>query len=510
MGVRKSRGVASKWKRYQALLVSFCDFGDFVVAEDGAEFFAEGFSAGEAFAVGHEAGAHGHHGVAFVAVAVGVDGKAAVSENEGPAFLESGRGEKFAGFEVVLDFAEDPGVLYGGATDHGAVDGSGFLAVFEGFGGGDVAVSDDWDGDGLGALVDDIPVGFAAVGLGASSPVDGDGLDAAIFEKVADFGGVDGIGIPTDADFSGDGNLISDGLDDFCGGVGEEGAVAKEGGTAVFGDDFVDWAAEVEVDEVGLFPIDNFFCGFAHAGAIGSKELDSDGALFVGEGGVFSGALVGLDDAFGGDKLGDHDIGSEFLTESAESDVGDAGHGGEVEGESVLEPREHCAGEGEGGRRGGWEYLLDGVGLVVDAVAGLFESQGGGSDHAGFVSEASGEDLEMVFKGSAELVVEVGGEGTKKDGSGVGDSTADDDGFGIEKVAAVHDRAGEFGGKVIPDLQGDFVAFRSGFGELGWSAFFEGFFLSSFLVEFLAIGGDFAIAEIVFEGAEVSVGTFAA
>ncbi len=110
----------------------------------------------------------------------------------------------------------------------------------------------------------------------------------------------------------------------------------------MFGDDLVVGAAEVDVDEVVLLPVDDFARGLAHAGSIGAAELDAEGALGVVEVGVVSGTVVTLEDSFGRDELGDHDIGTEFLAEGAEHDIRDAGHGSQVEREEVvMEPGKH-------------------------------------------------------------------------------------------------------------------------------------------------------------------------
>jgi len=51
--------------------------------------------------------------------------------------------------------------------------------------------------------------------------------------------------------------------------------------------------------------------------------LDADGALPVFKFGVFAGAFVLADDALGGDKFGDHDVGAELFADGTEGDIGD-------------------------------------------------------------------------------------------------------------------------------------------------------------------------------------------
>lgn len=264
-----------------------------------------------------------------------------MTEDKTPAFINGGFGRQFAVCEIVFCLGENPGVLHGGPPDHDTGDGGGLFSFFENLGRIDVAVSDDRDRDMAGAFIDDVPVGLAPIGLGAGAAMNSDSLNSTIFEEVADFGGIDGLLVPSDTDFSGDGDLVADGLDDFTRGIGEERAVPKERRTTISGDDFVDGAAEVEIDKVGLFPVDDFLGGFSHPLAIGTKQLDAYRALFVGKGGVSAGAVIRLKNAFGRDEFGHHDIGSELLAEGAESDIGHACHRCQVNRKLVFKPREH-------------------------------------------------------------------------------------------------------------------------------------------------------------------------
>ncbi len=334
-------------------------------AADGGELVAQEFAGGQAAGVVHEAGAHGADDFEFAATSGVGDGEDAVATHEGEScFGGHGIGLN-AVVEVVTGFLEDPGIGHGGAADHDAANAGLGATDFDVGSGGDVAIADDRDGDGVGDLADDVPVGEAGVALGAGSAVDGDGGHAAVLKAGGDFEGVDLGGVPADADFGGDGDASgADGVGDTAGDAFEEGAVAEEGGATVFGDDFVDGAAEVDVDEVGLFAVDDFAGGFAHAFAIGAEELDADGALGLIKLGVVAGAFVGLEDAFGGDEFGDHDIGAEFFAEATKDLVRHACHGGEVEREGVVvEPGEHGGpslqqDQGRGkGERGSGEWL---------------------------------------------------------------------------------------------------------------------------------------------------------
>ena len=116
--------------------------------------------------------------------------------------------------EVVFGLLKDPGIRHRGAANHHAAHGGAGFAHFDIDAAGEVAVADDGDLHGLGAFADDIPVGEAGVALGAGAAMDGDGLDAAILQQPADVGGIDGGGVPADADLGGDGHAVSDAPDD--------------------------------------------------------------------------------------------------------------------------------------------------------------------------------------------------------------------------------------------------------------------------------------------------------
>src|SRR5690606_1698566 len=128
-----------------------------------------------------------------------------------------------------------------------------------------------------GAGVDDLPVRLARVTLGTGAAVDGDGFHAAVLEDAADLDGVDGPVVPADADLGGHGDPVADGIPHPGGHGGKGRAVLQQRGAAVLGDDLVDRAAEVDVDEIGAFPVDDLAGGFAHPLAVAAEELDAHG-----------------------------------------------------------------------------------------------------------------------------------------------------------------------------------------------------------------------------------------
>jgi hypothetical protein len=141
--------------------------------------------------------------------------------------------------------------------------------------------------------------------------MNGNGLDAAVLKDTSDIDGIDVLRVPADAHFCCDGN--GNGFDDSAGDAGEQWAIAEQGGTAIFRDDLVHWAAKVDVDEVRLLPVDDLLCRLAHSSSIRPKELNTDRVLRLIEVGVVLRAVIALEDALSRDELRDHDVGAQFF-----------------------------------------------------------------------------------------------------------------------------------------------------------------------------------------------------
>ena len=245
--------------------------------------------------------------------------------------------------EVVLCFAKDPRIAHRCATDHDAAHRRALHAAFDVGAAGDVTIADHGDADRAGAFVDHVPVGFAAVALRACPAVDRDRLDPATLEDLADLDRVDRLFVPADADLRGDWDDVTDSLDDVLRDACQCGAIFEQRRAAVFGDHLVDWAAEVDVDEVRLFPVDDLLRRLRHADAVAAENLNADRSLAVVELGVFLRAVVLPDDALGRDELGDHYVGAEFFAERSKNHVGNTGHRGQVDREvSIFKPGEHA------------------------------------------------------------------------------------------------------------------------------------------------------------------------
>ena len=201
------------------------------------------------------------------------------------------------------DFLEKPRAGHGGAADHEAGNCGAVPALNRRGGGVDVAVADHRNPHRLGHRGDDVPVGLPGVSLGAGAAVHGEAADAGIFEASGIVRRIDRLFVPAGADFGRDGQR-RDGADDGGGDGGEEGAVAEEGGSAVFANHLVDRAAEVEVDEVGLFPINDRSGAPRELFGFTAEELDSERMLFGGGVDELFGALVAVQDTLGRDKFG--------------------------------------------------------------------------------------------------------------------------------------------------------------------------------------------------------------
>lgn len=315
------------------------------------ELAAQFFGARNIFGEGLEAWAHPIDGIPWILIAVAEE-ILAVAEHDLPPFVEGRRRDCLAGAQGVLDFAEEERIPEGGAADHEAADGVGLAETEDIACPGDAAIADDGNGEGLGDGEDGIPIGLAAVALFLGTAMDGEGFDACFEQALGNLYGIDGCGIPADADFGGDGNAPADALDGSGGDILKELRLAQEGGTGAIVDDLGGGAAVVDIDKIRLEAIGDAVGGLGDFVGVAAEQLDSHGALGVGkiDGPVGIGLAAGIEEFFGADEFGDHDIGPVFLAELAEGAVGEAGHGGEVEGRIGSVQKRQAPLEGAGGR----------------------------------------------------------------------------------------------------------------------------------------------------------------
>ena len=96
-------------------------------------------------------------------------------------------------------------------------------------------------------------------------------------------------------------------------------AIAQQRTATVLADHFVDRAAEVQVDEIRLHPVDHRARGFRQAGGFTTEKLDAQRTFQrVVERNVFLRAFVAVQDAIGGDEFGREHIRALLLAKLAE------------------------------------------------------------------------------------------------------------------------------------------------------------------------------------------------
>lgn len=171
------------------------------------------FAAGNVFDVGEQFGSHSSHRRGFVAVVPARDGHVRVAKDELKPLLDRRFFGDFSCAKVFFRLAKDPGGGHSCPPYHESGDGGVFSACFDIFRGGDVSVADDRDVQRLGAGVNNAPIRFPSVLLGAGSSVDGEGLYACVLKPLPGFQGADVFSIPTDAYFGGDRTIISQNVD---------------------------------------------------------------------------------------------------------------------------------------------------------------------------------------------------------------------------------------------------------------------------------------------------------
>lgn len=158
----------------------------------------------------------------------------------------------------------------------------------------------------------------------------GDCLNTYVLHALYHFFDIAGVVVPAEAGF--DGDRQAGGADTGFGEAYHEIEILKYGGAGAFANHFFYRATEVDIQEIGLCGVDDAG-GECHCVFIAAEDLDADGALVV-EYIEFLAALDGIaDEAFGGDELGVHEIGTVLLADRAEGRVAHVFHGGEEEGE---------------------------------------------------------------------------------------------------------------------------------------------------------------------------------
>lgn len=157
-----------------------------------------------------------------------------------------------------------------------------------------------------------------------------------------------------------------------------------------------------------------------------------------------------------------------------------------------------------GGSSVGAESGVGGEGI------GFFQCHQGGSDDAGFVAELGRQELEILVMNDKELFLEALTEWLEEEFACFCHATADDEGIRYEGVGHVHNQAPEHPGVVVPESECDGIALLRVLGEAGGGAVVEFLFTSGGFVAEASFQGEFVIADIVFDSAEIAEVTFSA
>jgi hypothetical protein len=258
------------------IFVPGADLRKFGQGLDGPEATAKLPTGMQPARVGHEARAHGVH--AFFGFAPAQEFLAAVVFDQIPTIGQSRCGWRVLAAEGGFDLLENPRGGHGGAPDHETGNGRLIPALQGDVGRTNIAVPDHGNLHGRGHGGDDLPIGLPGITLGPGAAVHGEALDPGVLEVACVVRRIDRLRVPAGADFRRD-RQRRDGPNDGRGNGGQQGAVAQEGAAAVFANDFVDGTTEVDVDEVGLFPVND---GGGAAGQLlrfRAEELDTERAF---------------------------------------------------------------------------------------------------------------------------------------------------------------------------------------------------------------------------------------
>ena len=91
-------------------------------------------------------------------------------------------------------------------------------------------------------------------------------------------------------------------------------------------DHLIDRATKVDIDEIGVHPLDDLLGGFGQSLRIPAEELYSDRSFPLGECDIPPSSGIAMHDAVGRDKFRGQDIGPFFPADPAKNRVGHPGH----------------------------------------------------------------------------------------------------------------------------------------------------------------------------------------
>ena len=171
-------------------------------------------------------------------------------------------------------------------------------------------------------LADESPVSLAPVHLLPGSAVYGQGLDATVLQPLGQFHYDLGTFIPAQTGL--DGNGLTDSLHDCLGNGHHLVWLTHHAGTCSPAGYLVDWASEIDVNDVAAVAAGNLGSLVGHLGGIYhrlgnvSVNLDSNGSFLLTGAHLSYGLGCIADEAVGGDEFCVHHIRAIFFADDAE------------------------------------------------------------------------------------------------------------------------------------------------------------------------------------------------
>src|SRR5205807_1606245 len=153
--------------------------------------------------------------------------------------------------------------------------------------------------------------------------------NARVFAAARNTHGIAHLLVPATANLAGDGQMRA--ADDALNHLLDEAEILQASRTAVSPNDFLDGAAEVDVDEFRPEDVRYERCRFPHGDRIRAEDLYADGSLVRAKAQLGHRRGILAADALGREKFSDDDVRTEPAAESTERRFGDAGHRREVQ-----------------------------------------------------------------------------------------------------------------------------------------------------------------------------------
>ena len=113
----------------------------------------------------------------------------------------------------------------------------------------------------------------------------------------------------------------------------------KQRGSAMLADNFVDRTSEVQVDEIGVYPIRHSLCSLCHSIRVSPEQLNSQRALAILKEKHVSGMFVPMKDSIGRNKFRDEHVSPLLFTQTTKNRICYTGHRRQVQRLIILKPR---------------------------------------------------------------------------------------------------------------------------------------------------------------------------